>query len=288
MEIMMKLTQLLQAGSLPAMLNSYHRELHARWSFPPLTGMKPLHRLANVVGLPSAEPLLALVDEAAALTHSTSVNLSQGGQSQLLHVYFEAEDDTLRVMCDGDDNLLIVTVNPTDLGPACVRMDEPYAARVYFGAYALTLAWEGNAIEAALFEKTDGGKPFVACDKVSVGQHVMEVDRQSVIAPHASQPSAPVAVAIRKLDKLNGWIEPSRTAALATLRQEVLEDALSVCTAKEVLGEIPGLSCELDIDALGAVEAEQCLQAQIEQLDIGMLNALYVFMHEDAEMKILD
>lgn len=56
----MNVQDLMQAGGLKMFLLEYHKILHAHCKFPPLTGMKPMHRAAEVLNVTSGEALNAL------------------------------------------------------------------------------------------------------------------------------------------------------------------------------------------------------------------------------------
>lgn len=153
----MNIHQLFTASGLAQAIQAHHKHLHTQYNFPPLSGQKPLHKLAETFGYNNAEPFMAKLAALSARMLSTSVNLSANGKSVLLHVEVLEDDGDhqIRVMAEGDRAFLICTVSPELLAPAMVSYDDSAHATVFIGAFAITLELEADSVEVALFEASN-------------------------------------------------------------------------------------------------------------------------------------
>jgi len=159
---MIKLQQLLTAQGFDSAMTEYHRLLSNKYNFPALTGNKPMHRMAELLGFKSAEPFLYELAVQGEHHLSTTVNLSRNKRNQLVDVYIEPEDYTLRVQFRDQPAFVIVSVEYDTLAPAIVEMTQPDNATVYFGQLAVKLTLEADGIGAVVFEtKGDLYRPHI-------------------------------------------------------------------------------------------------------------------------------
>jgi hypothetical protein len=179
MEFMMKVSQLFTVNGFTQALTAHHANLHKNYNFPPLSGKKPIHKFAEAFEHKSAEPFLAELKHIESSFLKTSVNLSNGSRSQILHIEVDEEmgEHKVRVMFDCEPQFVICDINPTDICPAVVSYENSKAATVFFGAVAVRLIMETDGIIATVLE-TDNGSLFDTNIMPFVSQNIMSRDEQ--------------------------------------------------------------------------------------------------------------
>jgi hypothetical protein len=177
---MMKISQLFTVSGLTQALKAHHDHLHANYSFPPLKGNKPLHKLAELFEHKSAEPFIAELKAFESNHMTASVNLSNSSRSQIVHVMIDEDEGEhkVRVMFNCEPQFLICDINPTDIAPAIIYYENSKGATVFFGAIAVRLIMESDCVIATLLEKDDGIS-FDNYNMPFVGQNISQRDEQS-------------------------------------------------------------------------------------------------------------
>lgn len=101
----MNIHDLMQANGLKTFLLQYHKLLSDHYRFPPLTGMKPMHRAADVFNLPSGEALqglwsqISITSARSSSTQETSILLPPASATDRSE---HAHQQWLRAMSQGD------------------------------------------------------------------------------------------------------------------------------------------------------------------------------------------
>jgi hypothetical protein len=109
----MSLQNIFTANGLIQAIKDHHKNLHENYSFPPLKGMKPVHKFAESLGFGNAEQLQANLSkiQPSSANHAVHVNLCDSMFTEQFVCYFEPEDCTLRIQIYNDADFVIVTVN---------------------------------------------------------------------------------------------------------------------------------------------------------------------------------
>lgn len=108
----MSLQNLFTANGLIQAIKDHHKNLHENYNFPPLSGMKSVHKFAESLKLDNAEQLKASLEknQLQTINQTVHINLCDSTFSEQLVCYFEPEDNTLRVQIYDDADFVIVTV----------------------------------------------------------------------------------------------------------------------------------------------------------------------------------
>lgn len=109
----MSLSNLFTVDGLFEAIKTHHKNLHENYNFPPLSGMKPIHKFAETLGLKNAEQLKASLSTLSSpvIHQNVHINLSDTTFAEQVSVYYESEDSTLRIDVYDQPSFLIVTVD---------------------------------------------------------------------------------------------------------------------------------------------------------------------------------
>lgn len=153
---MLHMSQLLTASGFIQAIKDHHKHLNKSYNFPPLSGLKPVHKFAELFGFASAEPFTAKLEAMHARMLKTTVNLARLGSSEIVHVEVErGEEDwenQIRCFLPDDHAFVITTIEPEKLGPAIVQYHDGCTVTVFLGIYAVQLYMSFNSIDASIYE----------------------------------------------------------------------------------------------------------------------------------------
>lgn len=153
---MLHMSQLLTASGFIQAIKDHHKHLNRNYNFPPLSGLKPVHKFAELFGFASAEPFTAKLEAMHARMLKTTVNLARLGSSEIVHVEVERgeEDGENQIRCflPDDHAFVITTIEPEKLGPAIVQYHDGCTVTVFLGVYAVQLYMSFNSIGASVYE----------------------------------------------------------------------------------------------------------------------------------------
>lgn len=151
---MLNIHQLFTANGLTQAIHGHHKALHEKYNFPPLSGMKPLHKFAENFGYANAEPFLAKLQKLSARMLSTSVNLVHQGRYELVHVGVDVEEQQIRCQIENDSAFLMCTIDLSLVSPAVVTYHDKGNATVWIGAFAITVSMDSQGVTARFFESS--------------------------------------------------------------------------------------------------------------------------------------
>jgi hypothetical protein len=154
---MMNVSNLFTPTGLTQAIKLHHKNLHQTYNFPPLSGLKPIHKFAEAFSFKSAEPFLNALDEAFIKDMSATVNLVQGNKSSIVHAEIEKDEGAyqVRVMEDGDASFIICNIDPSRLANPRILYKDSQCAAVFFGAVAVVIEIDHQQLEASVFETKD-------------------------------------------------------------------------------------------------------------------------------------
>lgn len=174
----MKISQLFTANGLTQAIKAHHAHLHAKYNFPPLSGNKPIHKLAELFEHKSAEPFIAALKSFEARNMSASVNLSNSTLSQIIRV--TVDDSKVLVMLNYKQPFVICNINPAHIAPAAVHYEHSKGATVFFGAIAVNLILESDCVIATILENDDG-EYFDINNMPFAGQNISLIDEKPML-----------------------------------------------------------------------------------------------------------
>lgn len=156
----MNIKEAFTANQIATTLRDYHLHLHKTYNLPPLTGFKPMHKMAESLGFKSGEQLKAALAEPVTkcLDLDISVQLYDPDNPstviiQIYDFFDDVTEHTVRAQIEDQQAALIVTVNPLLLGTPKVVYDDCMRATVYFGIYAITVSFENDQVDFTFYEK---------------------------------------------------------------------------------------------------------------------------------------
>jgi len=154
----MNISELFTTDGFCAAIKRHHNLLSDKYNFPPLKGMKPVHKMAETFGYPSAEPFIAALNNLQPVTSfslNTSIMLSDT-QPQIIHIEYEESDSTLRVMFESQPAYMMITMRHdsfyrTKSVPIIYDIDETEVL-VHMGEVCLHLTAKPDGIGTDFYE----------------------------------------------------------------------------------------------------------------------------------------
>ncbi len=216
----MKTSDLLTPAGLFTALKSHHQNLHKNHGFPPLNGLKPLHRLAELFELGSAESLEnALKDDLrtlkSTLPQTSTIPLNNVNTNENLHyqafigVYIEKDKGNTLVRVqqkEALDGFFEVAVNERYLGilPKVERISRD-EVKIHIDDIYVSLGLnKKGTLAATLFEK-EAVRDYTFIDippvvnvqaRASINTHILTLKQEGRIytSAHLSYPDALAAL----------------------------------------------------------------------------------------------
>lgn len=287
----MKLSNLFTQSGLFEAIKSHHKHLHENCNFPPLKGMKPLHKLAESLGLKNAEELkyqlklLEYKDASELFNNETKVTLYSKGNQITIYIYIEESDNTLRVQCEGSDAFMIVAVNEQlKKETFSIKNITSGTVQLMWENAILNLSLSKSVIEAIFMEK--GADILFSLNKQECATNEYNIiDEQSHEIEWQETPIEMIyTVVSRQEDRLYATNHRTYQGGMDQIIENLKEDFNQISSYEDWLDSTRSTSCEeygLDEDEI----MEKALSF-LKKMDVEQLSEVYSFIHDDAQLQI--
>ncbi len=237
----MNIDTLFTVNGLQKALKAHHNCLNNKHSFPALTGVKPIHRFAEVFDIKNAETFTSQLRQIQANAIETTLNLTFQGDSQSIIIFFENEDSTLRVMVEDKDTFMMITIDELTASFAKVTYPSANRACVIIGNIAFEITYDENGITANCYEPTMGKENInLFTSDIQDIKGLVQIDSQSVDAERhtSTNKQANFIVVEKKLEQVITYgLRHTYEEALNVARESLIEQVDNYNDDREVFFE---------------------------------------------------
>jgi len=181
MRFTMNISQLFTTSGLTQALQTHHKHLHKHYNFPPLSGIKSIHKLAETFGFKGAEPFLSALKDIEEQHLSTTVNLMSKNDNTLVHIEIEKDlgSTQLRVIPDNESALIICTIDESQIAPFIVRYQNSQKATIFIGHFAIVVELDHDELTANVFQSMNN-QPLIVKPSALSENNAACIDQQSM------------------------------------------------------------------------------------------------------------
>lgn len=288
----MKLSNLFTQSGLFEAIKAHHKHLHEQYNFPPLKGMKSVHKFAELFDLKNAEQLKHALLSNKVTSSSVAVHFGNGDNPQVINVYIEESDNTLRVQQEGESDFVIFSLldnsvqemkcNSPEKGVHCVTMGN---VQVVLKLHQHPTKQDNNFISATIIEcpvgeKIDHTKNLSNHIETEHELNVMDYQTCEVLDNQKAEESTTTYILVCKQeDRLYTTAHRTYNSALAEFRENIKED---LDTHDAHTGYLD-FSCR-DYTECGTDEdlIADKLNSIVDNMTEEELSSVYSYIHEDA------
>jgi hypothetical protein len=293
---MNKLSNLFTQNGLFEAIKAHHKNLHENYNFPPLKGMKPLHKLAESLGLKSAEELkfqlkrLEYKDVTTLSNNDNKVTLHSKGKQITIYVFIEESENSLRIQCEESDAFMIVTVNE-QLKHESLAISHTGSGTVQFKweNAILNLSLDYNVIKAIFMEK--GQAILISSNDLHCATHEYNIiDEQSHEIEWQETPVEMIyTVVSRQNERLYSTSHRTYQGAMDQIIEDLKEDFDNghIASYEDWLDSIRTYTCEDYYK--GNLNEDDIIEKALsflKKMNVEQLSEVYKFIHDDAELQI--